>query len=82
VINSKFIPRRHFLSSVVSALACTALPFKFAGAMHAPRRRNRLHAFAIPDYERNPFLRPVGPSYTSAEQFRPIPVERRGKGVA
>jgi hypothetical protein len=37
-------------------------------------------AFANPDYQRNPYLRPVGPVYSPPELHGPPPPERSGSG--
>jgi hypothetical protein len=37
--------------------------------------------FSLPDYNNNPFLRPIGNPYSEAEQHRKIPPTVSGRGV-
>jgi hypothetical protein len=85
------ISRRRLLAFVGAALASVALPLKralvkpsFANPSRV-RTRQRVDldrgAHAIPDYARNPFLRPVGLPFTPLELARPTAPPRRGRGL-
>ena len=68
--------RRRFVISGSAVLACAALPSKTEAA--AKNGSPGPQAFAIPDYERNPFLRPVGGPLQPA---RLAPYPTNGNGV-
>jgi hypothetical protein len=71
--------RRRFVVSAGAVLAYSALPIETAAATKtgAPGPQ----AFAIPDYDNNPFLRPVGGPHTAVDPPRPTPPPTSGNGV-
>ena len=91
MINFLAISRRRLLCYGAAALAATALPLKRAfgktsfATPSSARTRHRADldrgAHAIPDYARNPFLRPVGPPFNTLELARPTPLPWSGRGL-
>ena len=80
------ISRRRLLASLGAALAFAAVPLKRVLAHPSSvRTRPRVDldrgAHAIPDYARNPFLRPVGLPFSAQELARPTPPPQRRRGL-
>jgi hypothetical protein len=74
--------RRRFLSCAGAALAYAALPLKLARALPPIGRRPKVpKPFSIPDYERNPFLRPIGLPFSLSELGRPTPPPQSGISI-
>ena len=77
--NSKNPSRRRFVITAGALLAYSALPREAAaaksGAAGGPQ------PFAIPDYNGNPFLRPIGGPHTPEDPPRPTPPAASGNGL-
>ncbi len=76
------ILRRRFLSCAGAALAYATLPLKLARALPPIVGRPKVpKPFSIPDYERNPFLRPIGLPFSQSELHRPTPPRQSGISI-
>lgn len=78
--NAKNPSRRRFVVTAGALLACSALPREAAAAKDGVGPGPQ--PFAIPDYNNNPFLRPIGSPHTSEDPARPTPPAISGTGVS
>ena len=78
--DSKNQTRRRFVMSAGAVLAYSALPKQAAAATKTVPPGPQ--PFAIPDYNNNPFLRPIGAPHTPGDPPRPTPASVSGSGVA
>lgn len=78
--DAKARSRRHFVVTAGAVLVYSALPTATAAATKSGPPGPQ--AFAIPDYNKNPFLRPIGGPHTPADPPRPTPSPMSGSGVS
>jgi hypothetical protein len=84
MIGDRLIRRQFLMASAaaigISRLHAAQLPVP-PGQLLKTVLKNGRNVSSLPDYDRNPFLRPVGPPLSALEMAtRRLPGERRGLG--